>query len=93
MAENLLDMYVNRISASRKPERIVKQGMETTVGFMEAARGTELPDVVHHMMFLDMINYLTDDILAKVDRASMAVSLELRNPILDHPSLTAELCL
>jgi len=84
MAENILDMYINRISAARRPELILKKGAEISTGFMEIAQGIDIPDVAQHMMFLDMINYLTDDILAKVDRASMAVSLELRNPILDY---------
>ena len=44
----------------------------------------QFPSHGHNIMFRDTLSYLPDDILVKLDRAAMAVSLETRAPFLDH---------
>jgi len=54
------------------------------IGITTPSEWPRLTDMTEQMMFFDQISYLPDDILVKFDRASMAVSLEAREPLLDH---------
>jgi asparagine synthase (glutamine-hydrolysing) len=80
----LEELHRKLVSRWRFPETAVVGGQEPPSLLAEdlPPRG-QLGDV-ERMMQLDMLTYMPDDILAKVDRATMAVSLESRAPFLDH---------
>ena len=65
-----------------EPEALVVDGHEPPTAFDEPLH--DGPDGIERMCLLDQRTYLPDDILVKVDRAAMAVSLETRVPLLDH---------
>lgn len=77
-------MYVGLVSHWKHPEAVVMGSAEPVTAVSDRENWPELPDFTQRMMYLDAITYLPDDILVKVDRASMGVSLEVRVPYLDH---------
>ena len=83
-AKNPDAMYRNLVSHWNKPDSIVLGSEEPETLLSDASILPNLLDVEQRMMFLDTVTYLPDDILTKVDRAAMAVSLETRVPMLDH---------
>ena len=68
----------------KNPADLVIGGFEPPTVFTDPARWPAGCDFAEWMLFIDSVHYLPDDILAKVDRASMALSLETRVPLLDH---------
>ncbi len=76
--------YDSMVSHWKRPDRVILGGAAT--GSREpCGRPPERVKAPYdQMMYVDTLTYLPDDILTKVDRASMAVSLEVRVPLLDH---------
>ena len=76
--------YRQLISHWKDPAAVVRGGVEPHSIFDSPECLPKLSGLRERMMYLDSLTYLPDDILTKVDRASMAVSLEARVPLLDH---------
>jgi asparagine synthase (glutamine-hydrolysing) len=81
---SLEEMYLGLVSHWRDPTRLVTGAVEPPTPLTDHGGVPSFADPVERMMYLDALTYLPDDILTKVDRASMAVSLEARVPLLDH---------
>ena len=77
-------LYQGFISHWPKPDAVVIGGHEPESIVTRAVAVARPEDFVEEMARLDVMTYLPDDILVKVDRASMAVSLETRAPLLDY---------
>jgi len=77
-------LYRYFMSHHKHPTFLVRGGHELTTWLSGGPPPESLGDLVQQLTFWDMVSYLPDDILTKVDRASMAVGLEARVPLLDH---------
>jgi asparagine synthase (glutamine-hydrolysing) len=76
--------YRRLVSLWPDPERLVPLAGAARDQLRDPSLRRQMPDFTERMMLLDTLTYLPDDLLTKVDRASMAVSLEVRVPLLNH---------
>ena len=82
--KSVTDLYGAMVSHWDNPADLVIGGEENLGSFAGLQASFKGLNDVERMMATDMQTYLPDDILAKVDRAAMAVGLETRVPLLDH---------
>jgi len=78
------DLYAALVSEWDNPANVVLGGSLPTTMLDERDQWPALVDPAERMMALDALTYLPGDVLAKVDRAAMAISLETRAPFLDR---------
>lgn len=83
-SDNPESLYLGLVSHWNDPAAIVLSGREPATQLTGQGVWPNLPDTAQYMMLMDTMSYLPDDILTKVDRAAMSVSLETRVPFLDH---------
>jgi len=80
---SVAELYPALVSAWDDPDALVVGGRSPNLWREDGDIPPELEGTAERMMFLDSVSTLPDEMLAKVDRASMAVGLEARVPLLD----------
>ncbi len=83
-ADSDLAYYNSLVSHWKEPDSLILGSIEPQTIIKNIRQHPKLIDFREQMMYFDTMTYLPDDILTKLDRASMAVSLEARVPLLDH---------
>lgn len=79
------ELYFKLVSFWKNSKNVVILGEQKSPSLLKEILFSPGPDeFAHQMMYMDLTSYLPDDILVKVDRAAMGVSLETRIPFLDH---------
>ncbi len=78
------ELYRSLLSYVDRPEELVIDGAVPPTDHLAPHLWQTTPNYFDYMMLCDGVTYLPDDILVKVDRAGMAVSLESRIPLLEH---------
>jgi asparagine synthase (glutamine-hydrolysing) len=76
--------YLSLVSHWEHPEFLVSGSGESSTVAARPWQWPALDGITEHMLWLDAVGYLPDDILTKLDRAAMSVSLETRVPFLDR---------
>jgi asparagine synthase (glutamine-hydrolysing) len=76
-------IYLDLASHWKDPSKVVRGATEPPTLVTRRDAWAKLPDFTSWMMYMDLVTYLPDDILVKLDRASMGISLESRVPYLD----------
>lgn len=83
-ASDMDDMYARLQSTWQRADAVVLGAAAGGPLGKDPAGWPSFSDPLQRMMYADTVGYLPDDILTKVDRATMDVSLEARIPLLDH---------
>ena len=77
-------LYQQIISNDKHPTQLVLGSREPPIALTTPTDWATVSDFAHRMMYFDLVGYLPDEMMVKLDRAALGVSLEGRVPLLDH---------